>query len=414
MHRYTIKSLREATRPVSGAAFMRFLFAWHGMDKEAQAAGDEALLAAIARLEGFPIPAAAWERDILPARVKDYSPAALDRLCGAGRVVWARLPARGRKLKTGPVALGQTTLLRNTPIALTRRENLGLWQTLSSLNAAEQSPPPVSATAEKALAVLRQRGASFFMDMVADTGLLRAHLEEALAELAANGMATSDHFAGLRALIVPSGKRPPYARRGYHRRGPRRGGINDIDEAGRWALIAPAATPAAPATDSWLSADEDSLRATAQALLRRYGVVFRTLLERETNLPPWRDLLYACRRLEARGELRGGRFVEGVSGEQFALPEAAALLQKQQGRELPSVVISATDPLNLIGILQPGERVPALRGNRILFKNGLPVAKQLNRKVASLEEGGGDWETIQASFAPQSAAPRSGGLGSDP
>ena len=414
MHRYTIKSLREATRPVSGAAFMRFLFAWHGMGEETKAMGDEALLASIARLEGFPIPAAAWERDILPARVKDYSPAALDRLCGAGRVVWARLPARGRKLKTGPVALGQTTLLRNTPIALTRRENLGLWQTLSSLNAAEQSPPPVSATAEKALAVLRQRGASFFMDMVADTGLLRAHLEEALAELAANGMATSDHFAGLRALIVPSGKRPAYARRGRHRRGPRRGGINDIDEAGRWALIAPATTLAAPATDSWLSADEDSLRATAQALLRRYGVVFRTLLERESNLPPWRDLLYACRRLEARGELRGGRFVEGVSGEQFALPEAAALLQKQQGRELPSVVISATDPLNLIGILQPGERVPALRGNRILFKNGLPAAKQLNRKVVSLEEGGGDWEAIRSGFAPQSAASRSGGVGSDP
>ena len=414
MHRYTIKSLREATRPVSGAAFMRFLFAWHGMGRETQAMGDEALLAAIARLEGFPIPAAAWERDILPVRVKDYSPAALDRLCGAGRVVWARLPARGRKLKTGPVALGQTTLLRNTPIALTRRENLGLWQTLASLNAAEQPPPPVSATAEKALAVLRQRGASFFMDMVADTGLLRAHLEEALAELAANGIATSDHFAGLRALIVPSGKRPSYARRGHHRRGFRRGGVNDIDEAGRWALIAPAATPAAPATDSWLSADEDSLRATAQALLRRYGVVFRTLLERESNLPPWRDLLYACRRLEARGELRGGRFVEGVSGEQFALPEAAALLQKQQGRELPAVVISATDPLNLIGILQPGERVPALRGNRILFKNGLPAAKQLNRKVASLEEGGGDWEAIRSGFAPQSAAPRSGRLGSDP
>ena len=327
-------------------------------------------------------------------------------------MVWARLPARGRKLKTGPVALGQTTLLRNTPIALTRRENLGLWQTLSLLNAAEQSPPPVSATAEKALAVLRQRGASFFMDMVADTGLLRAHLEEALAELAANGMATSDHFAGLRALIAPSGKRPADARRGRLRRGPH-WGINNIDEAGRWALIAPA-TPAAPAAGGWLSADEDALRATAQALLRRYGVVFRTLLERESNLPPWRDLLYACRRLEARGELRGGRFVEGVSGEQFALPEAAALLQKQQGRELPPVVISATDPLNLIGILQPGERVPALRSNRILFKNGLPAAKQLNRKVVSLEEGGGDWEAIRSGFAPRSAAPRSGGLGSDP
>ena len=414
IHRYTIKSLREATRPVSGADFMRFLFAWHGIGKETPAAGDEALLAVIARLEGFPIPAAAWEKDILPARLKNYSPAALDRLCGAGRVVWARLPARGRKLKTGPVALGQTTLLRNTPITLTRRENLGLWQTLSLLNAAEHSPPPVSATAEKALAVLRQRGASFFIDMVADAGLLRAHLEEALAELAANGMATSDHFAGLRALIVPSGKRPAYARRGRHRH--RRGlhrGINNIDEAGRWALIAPATTPA-PVAGGWLSADEDALRATAQALLRRYGVVFRTLLERESNLPPWRDLLYACRRLEARGELRGGRFVAGVSGEQFALPEAATLLQKQQGRELPPVVISATDPLNLVGILQPGERVPALRSNRILFKNGWPAAKQLNRKVVSLEEGGGDWEAIRSGFAPQSAAPRSGRLGSDP
>ena len=384
MHRYTIRSLREEIQPVTVANYMRFLFNWHGMG-ELRPEGDDAVLAALEKLEGCAIPAAAWEKDILPTRVNNYSNAALDRLCGSGCIVWTRLVTSRHKPKWDEVSINKTVLLRNTPITLIARENLDLWQKLQPSVAATDLK--LSAAAEKTLDVLRRQGASFFIDLVHQTGLLRTQVETALAELAAGGVVTSDSYAGLRALITPESKRPGYYQR--KRRRIRTSTMNSIDAAGRWSVIlAPAESPDQPAPGAWPGTDENTLTTIVDTLLKRYGVLFRKVLERESDLPPWRELLYTCRRMEARGEIRGGYFIEGCSGEQFARAEAIALLRKQKNKPqgLPPVVISATDPLNLIGSVLPGERVPAVHTNRILFNNGLPVAKQLNGATTCLTD----------------------------
>jgi ATP-dependent Lhr-like helicase len=376
MHRYTIKNLRAEIQAVSSADFMRFLFRWHGLDVRPE--GEDALLAAIQRLEGFSIPAAAWERDILPARVREYTTAALDRLCSTGRILWSRLN-RGK----GGDAATKTGLLRNTPIALIERSNFDDWRRLF---AQPDEPPELSGYARTVFRLLEQQGALFFFDIVTRSGLLRTQVEEALAELAASGLVTSDSYAGLRVLITPASKRPGHGRQHHRRRAITTGA--GIDDAGRWSLISPLTVADGPASGHWIKTEPETLNHVAWILLKRYGVVFRKVLEREGALPPWRELLYVYRRMEARGEIRGGRFVDGVGGEQFALPDAVALLRRQRtdGARLPPVVISAADPLNLIGILLPGDRVPALHTNRILYNNGLPVAKQLNDEIQYLEE----------------------------
>ena len=376
MHRYTIQSLRQAIQPVTVADYMRFLFVWHGMG-EIRPEGAGALPAVLEKLEGYPIPAAAWEQDVLPARLRDYASASLDRLCSSGRIVWTRLPGSRHRARGHEGSASKAALLKNTPIALLSRENLELWQTLQGLVGIPERK--LSPAAEKTLNVLQRQGASFFTDLVRNTGLLRTQVETALAELAACGAVTSDGYAGLRALITPENRRPGYGQ--GHRRRRRTSIMNSVEAAGRWSAITSAPKPAATrAPLNRPGIGETALNAVIGTLLKRYGVLFRKVLEREPELPPWRELLYACRRMEARGELRGGYFVAGCSGEQFARPDALALLRKQ-GKEppnLPPMVISATDPLNLVGILLPGERIPALHTNRILFKNGLPVAKQLN------------------------------------
>ena len=383
MHRYTIQSLRQEIQPVPVADYMRFLFAWHGMG-EIRPEGDSALVAVLEKLEGYSIPAAAWEKDILPARLNDYSGAALDRLCSSGRIAWARLPSARHKANQEEASAGQAVLLRNTPITLLDREHLDLWQKLNSTEAIQDRK--LSSRAEKTLDVLRRRGASFFLDLVQHTGLLRTQVETALAELAACGAVTSDSYAGLRALITPESRRPGYGRKNRRRRV---SVMNSVDAAGRWsAIVLAPETPDPPARNVWPSTDENTLAAVVDTLLKRYGVLFRKVLERESDLPPWRELLYICRRMEARGEIRGGYFVEGCSGEQFARPEAIALLRKQKNatQALPPAVISAADPLNLVGIILPGERIPALHTNRVLFRNGLPVAKQLNGVTTCLSD----------------------------
>lgn len=391
MHRYTIQSLRQEIQPVPVADYMRFLFAWHGMG-EIRPEGDSALVAVLEKLEGYSIPAAAWEKDILPARLNDYSGAALDRLCSSGRIAWARLPSTRHKPNQEEASAGQAVLLRNTPITLLDREHLDLWHKLNPTEAIQDRK--LSSRAEKTLDVLRRRGASFFLDLVQHTGLLRTQVETALAELAACGAVTSDSYAGLRALITPESRRPGYGRKNRRRRA---SVMNSVDAAGRWsAIISATENPEAPATNAWPGTDENTLAAVVDTLLKRYGVLFRKVLERESDLPPWRELLYICRRMEARGEIRGGYFVEGCSGEQFARPEAIALLRKQKNatQELPPVAISAADPLNLVGILLPGERIPALHTNRVLFRDGLPVAKQLNGVTTCLTdvESAARWE----------------------
>ena len=383
MHRYTIRSLREEIQPVAVADYMRFLFAWHGMG-EIRPEGDGALMAVLEKLEGYAIPAAAWEKDILPARLNDYSSAALDRLCGSGRIVWTRLNSERHRPNRDEASASKAVLLRNTPITLLEREHLDLWQELYPSGVIQDRK--LSSAAEKTLDVLQRRGASFFVDLVQNTGLLRTQVETALAELAACGAVTSDSYAGLRALITPENRRPGY---GQGRRRRRASIMNSVDAAGRWSAIACATeNPGTPEKSTWPGTDENTLAAVVDTLLKRYGVLFRKVLEREPDLPPWRELLYVCRRMEARGEIRGGYFVEGCSGEQFARPEAIALLRKQKNatQELPPAVISATDPLNLVGVILPGDRIPALHTNRVLFRNGLPVAKQLNGVTTCLTD----------------------------
>jgi ATP-dependent Lhr-like helicase len=370
MHRATRDRLRADIQPVPPAQFMRFLFRWHQLASDGddeRREGEAGLADVLRQLEGVAAPAAAWEDDLLAARVHDYDPAMLDRLCAVGRVVWWR-PTDGTDVqKTGPI--------RATPIVLAERDALAHWQLAS--NGTHEPPDaqdsPLSSKARAVLDALRTHGASFFDELRRDANLLGEQTEGALAELVAHGLVTCDTFAGLRALVMPADKRNKLRRR--------RPGHEPIDDAGRWALTrrsrAPLDAPgalAAPHVDH-----------IARALLRRYGVVFRKLLEREEGLPPWRDLHYVYRRLEARGEVRGGRFVSGFSGEQFALPEAAAALRKTAklaGRE--RVSISAVDPLNLAGIITPGEKIARLPGNRLLFEGGVPIAVHSGGEVRYL------------------------------
>jgi ATP-dependent Lhr-like helicase len=229
---------------------------------------------------------------------------------------------------------------------------------------------------------LASHGASFFGEILEGTGLLRSRVEDALAELVASGLVTSDSFAGLRALLTPSDRRP-----GTDSRPRRRSmGAFGMESAGRWSLLRHGRGAQA----------EGATEAVAWALLRRYGVAFRRLLDRESMLPPWRDLLQVYRRLEARGEIRGGRFVDGFSGEQYALPEAIARLRSIRRTKPTGVLVSVSgaDPLNLIGIATPGDRVAALSGNRVLYRDGVPIAVQESRKIRMLDElpPAAEWE----------------------
>ncbi len=362
IHRYTLKTLREAVQPVSPSALMRFLFSWHGIGAE-RPEGPEALRAALLRLRGYPAPAAAWERTLLPARVGDYQKPYLDQLLASGEFLWWRPvtePARESR-RAGPI--------RTTPVMFIDRAQLDGWRTL--LHDETAAEPALSGTARAVREALAAHGAMFFADLVRATGLLRTQVEEALGELVAAGIATADGFAGLRALITPAARRASFSRPAGAR------GLS-VDNAGRWSLVARNLPPAAPeAAERGLAGA--GVEQVARVLLDRYGVVFRALLQREARfLPPWRELARFYRRLEARGEVRGGRFVTGFSGEQFAWPEAVDQLRAAHRRELAEeVVISAADPLNLAGIVTPGERVSALAGNRILYRNGSPVAAQL-------------------------------------
>ena len=372
IHRYTLKRLRSEIEPVTPADYLRFLCEWQGVAGE-RAEGQAALAAALEQLEGFSAPAAAWETDILPARVADYASYLLDQLCAGGAVAWLRLsPPRngGDGHHAGPV--------RATPIAFVSREALPHWRALA--DSPDESVLNLSHGARTVHDALKHRGALFFADLVSEAGLLRTQVEAALAELAACGLATADSFAGLRALIAPAARRAPLARSFRYRL--RRGEPPGVNEAGRWSLVPPRAVSGdAPA-------DSEALLHLAEVLLRRYGVVFRKVLERENGLPPWRELLYIYRRLEARGEVRGGRFVDGFAGEQFALPEAVGALREVRRREKTGelVSVSAADPLNLVGIVTPGARVPVMGENRVLYRDGVPVAVQVAEEVKFMQE----------------------------
>jgi ATP-dependent helicase Lhr and Lhr-like helicase len=324
------------------------------------------------------LPLASWESAVLPARVVGYDPEWLDRLCFSGRVGWGRLSA-----PQNPTARTSAPL-RGSPIALYQRENLQNWLPLSPPNSVIE----FSAANQAVIDALERGGALFFTELVRGSGLLPSQIEEALSQLAALGVVTSDSFDGLRALLVPSDKRPTFGRNIGKRR--RKTNLATIEFAGRWSLLR-THIPAQPLGNGTEGSERDAAAAKfARVLLRRYGVVFRRLLGRESFPITWYELGRIYRRWEARGEIRGGYFVGGISGEQFALPEAIGLLRSIR-KEAPKgelITLSAADPLNLQGILTPGPRITALTVNRILFRDGSPIAALEAGQIRKLADAG--------------------------
>ena len=332
IHRRTLNRLRAEIAPVCTADFVRFLARWQHLTPEHQVEGPDGLAVVLEQLEGFEAAAGAWEREVLPARVRHYDPAWLDQLCLSGRSSW---------LRCGAGTPGQHGPIQTTRITLAPRPSLPWWRSPETTEGLER----LGVDARRIADALTERGASFVPDLAEATGLEPFRVEDGLAELVAQGMATCDGFAGLRSLLGP------------HRRG---------TPVGRWSLLRGGSAP-----------DETArVEHAARVLLRRYGVMMRKLLERERWAPPWYALVRVYRTWEARGEIRGGRFVEGHAGEQYALPEALTMLREI--RRCPpddmELRIAATDPCNLVGIVLPGPRLPARMGSHVLLRNGVPVA----------------------------------------
>jgi ATP-dependent Lhr-like helicase len=356
IHRLTLGILRKQIEPVNSAQFLRWLLRWQHAAPGAQVAGERGLLEVLQQLQGFEIPANAWERQILSRRVANYDPQWLDQLCMTGAVGWGRLSPHPATLDDSAAGKRRVIPTSVAPVTFFIREEAE-WMVPLHPGAEDREASGLSLGARQVAEFLRQRGASFFADLVRGTGKLKAEVETALWELVAAGLVTADGFDNLRSLIDP--KRRAGQGSGKSAR-PRH-------SSGRWALLF---NEAAVERNRMVDA-------TCWMLLRRYGVVFRDLLARETVVPKWRELLYAFRRLEDRGEIRGGRFVDGYLGEQFALPVAVESLRASRQLSLTgeTLTLSAADPLNLVGILVPGERVPAISGKCVTYKDGVPVAQ---------------------------------------
>jgi ATP-dependent Lhr-like helicase len=333
VQRYTLERLRREIEPVTAAVLWRYLLCWQHVDPDYQLEGPRGVAEVIQQLAGFEIPAAAWEASILPARVKRYRPEWLDQLTLTGEVAWTRLWGTG------------ASPIRSTPLCMIPRENMDAWLELAGHGATEE----IAGNAAAVLEHLQQRGASFSRDVERSLHLIPSHLETALGDLIAQGRITCDSWSGVRRLLTPAAKR----------KAPRRGAAPA--PTGRWSLVRnPHDDPAG---------DQEPAAFAAQHLLARYGVVFRRLLDREKLPVPWRDLVRVYRHQELQGSVRGGRFVQRFSGEQFALPEAVALLRKVRRREddgeRAAMHVAAADPLNLQGILTPDERVSPQTRRRV-------------------------------------------------
>jgi ATP-dependent helicase Lhr and Lhr-like helicase len=333
--------------------------------------GRRGLLAVIEQLQGFEVAAGSWEESVFPARVTGYRPEWLDELCLSGEVVWARLAPRGAQaMVTAEIPVespgrGGIGPSRATPIAFVVRDNLPWLLRTMRGDALPVLPGP--GAARDILECLGRGGALFYHDVVRATGRIHIEVEEGLWDLVARGLVTADGFGSVRALLSArerwtrrAARRPSGSLR---RPAPGRGGAE-----GRWSLLA--APPGPEVVDP-----EGLAEGVAEQLLARWGVVFRDVVARETLAVPWREILWALRRLEARGTVRGGRFVTGFVGEQYALPAAVDLLRETRRRERAGelVRVAAVDPLNLVGIVTPGLRVPAVRGNVVAYRDGAPV-----------------------------------------
>lgn len=353
IHQLTLQKLRKEIEPVTAGQFIHWLSSWLHLTPETQLNGERGLLEIIKQLQGYEIPANAWEKQIFAKRVNNYSKEFLDRLCFTGVIGWGRLSSHPalEQQEDNIVGSSQYKRIQPTsvvPITFFVREESD-WMAESS-NSSTKNLLPLSHVAKAIYSYLQEKGASFFIDIVEEIGYLRAEVETGLWELVAAGLITADSFDNLRSLIDP------------RRRLRKRGHYPSV--MGRWSLL----------KCKKRSVDPDhKLEAMCWTLLKRYGVCFRELLVREKNIPNWRELLNAFRRLEDRGEIRGGRFIQGFIGEQFALPYAVDSLRTMKKKALEShkIIFSAADPLNLAGIILTGERIPAASGKNVLLQDGL-------------------------------------------
>jgi ATP-dependent Lhr-like helicase len=318
IHRLTLGRLRREIEPVSAADFMRFLFSWQHVAPGTQLHGVDGLFQILKQLQGYEISAAAWESEVLPKRIVGYTPDLLDRLCLSGEVMWGRLSPPSANVRPTRVAPVSIFLREDAPWLIQKMQ--------------PEAANGLSHAAHEVIEALQRRGASFLAELVKATGRLKSEIEDALWELSAGGFVTADGFDNLRGLVDPQRRR---LRR---------------HAAGRWALL-----------ESPAETSESNSERFGRQLLDRWGIVFRDLIARESLAPAWRDLLIVLRRMEARGEIRGGRFVSGFLGEQFAKPEAVDLLRaiRRKPSEAP-LRIPASDPLNLAGIITPGARISPL------------------------------------------------------
>ena len=364
IHRLTVGSLRKQIQPVTAAQFMRWLLRWQHVAPGTQVLGERGTLEVLRQLQGFEVAANAWERQVLARRIADYDPAVLDHLCLTGAVGWGRLSPHPATLDDSVEGKRRVIPTSVAPITFFVREDAEWMTPRHPATDLPEQTRWLSAGAQQTLDFLRHRGASFFADIVRGTGKLKSEIETALWELVAAGIVTADGFDNLRSLVDPKRR----AGQGSARRARPR------HSSGRWSLLYTAEV-----------ADKTKVvEATCWMLLKRYGVVFRDILARETILPKWRELQIAFRRLEDRGEVRGGRFVDGFLGEQYALPVAVESLRA--ARNTPpggeTITLSAADPLNMAGILVPGERVPAISGKTITLRDGVAVREEQVLSIA--------------------------------
>ena len=374
IHRLTLGRLRREIHPVSAADFIRFLLRWQHVQPGSQLHGRDGIHQVIRQLQGMELPAPAWEQHVLPARMAAYDPADLEHLCLAGVLTWGRLrrdtgtpeddPDTTKLWDSAPLALRpppgktrRTAPTRSAPLAFVIREDLPHFLDPEALD--WRGLQGLSAAARDVASYLEEHGASFLADIARGTGHVMVRTERALWELVTRGQVTGDGIAGLRMLLTPELKRKGTGRGG------RKAAAERTMPVGRWSLWRNGAPDTA----------DTGTETVARQLLQRYGVVFRELLARETRCPPWRLLLQAYRRMEARGEIRGGRFVSGFVGEQYALPEAVEAVRnvRRLAPDKDPVIVSCTDPLNLVGILTPGPRVPVQSNQSIAYLNGTPA-----------------------------------------
>lgn len=383
IHKYTLESLRQSIQPISQQDYMRYLFRLHGLTNT-EATGPQALMKTLEQLEGFQAPAASWETDLLTSRINDYDPSWLDVLCMSGHIIWNRMSS-GDYNRLSPV--------KTSGIGFLKRENLDLWYQLRTVSI----PENLSINAQSLLKLLRNGGALFFDDLVKQSGLLKTSTETAVGELVSAGLITCDSFTGLRALLTPTKNKPS------ENNGKRKQAIFGIEHSGRWSLVS------SEKAENPENIKEVELERLTDIYLKRYGVIFRKALERETVAPPWRIMVQVLRRMEMKGLVRGGRFIAGIGGEQFALPETVDALRKIR-KEPPTgdlITLNAVDPCNLLGFAIPGKKVTNLPGNRVLYQDGVPLAILEGKEFKPLRElpSGLKWEMQQAiqrrSFPPK-------------